>query len=100
MTCKEIAKRISAHLERFERDKTINARSEKRGIPPYFSAFAVGGGRYVRVQYISFQGQSSLTKAEAEAYLAWLDSGRVGRHFEQQKEAQRTAGCVATGGDV
>lgn len=91
MTCREIAQWISRHLERFERDKVINARSEKTGITPYFAAFATASGRYVRVQYISFQGQHALTKAEAEAYLAWLDAGNVGRHFEQQKQARATS---------
>ena len=38
--------------------------------------------------YVSYQGEASLKKAEAEAYLAWLDAGNVGRHYEQQRSAK------------
>ena len=83
-TMKELAAGIDAHLKRFEADPAINA-IERRGgrLSPYYGAGAgYWRGRYLLVQYISYQGPLTLSKAEAEAYLAWLDAGNVGRHYE------------------
>ena len=80
MKLAEIADRINAHLQRFEADPQINKAIHT--LKPYFWAGAGVAGRFVRVGYISFQGGSSLSKADAERYLAWLDAGNVGRHFE------------------
>jgi len=76
----EIASRIGQHLRRFEKDAQINKKDD-RGLSPYWNVFAHRNGRYVQVQYVSYQGHSSLTRAEAEKYLAWLDAGNVGRHY-------------------
>lgn len=80
---REIAARISAHLKRFEADKTINAvdPSRKMAIPPYHQAGAVASGRWVYVRYVSFQGNANLSRSDAERYLAWLDAGNVGTHY-------------------
>lgn len=85
MTFTEIADRINDYLHRFETDPVINAPRDGKpgGLVPYWHAHA----RYTRgpkmyVQYISYQGDSKLSKDEAIAYLAWLDAGNVGRHFE------------------
>lgn len=91
MKLKELAARISAHLRRFEADrKKINAPHDGRegGLRPYYHAEASVAGSYVSVIYISYQHGSHLTKAQAERYLAWLDAGNVGRHFEAFREAR------------
>ena len=80
LTLTELASRIAAHLKRFERDPEIN---EQRGHGrPYYHAGAYRGGSRVMVSYVTYQGRSSLKRDEAERYLAWLDAGNVGRHYE------------------
>ena len=89
MKLAEIAERIHAHLKRFEKDPKINpARASHGNTRAYYCSFASASGRYVYVTYITYQGHSALPKADAEAYLAWLDAGNVGRHYEQQREAK------------
>lgn len=86
----EIAARINVHLKRFESDPAIN---QGEGGQPYFNASAgYFGGRYMYVIYVSYQGRSTLSRADALAYLAWLDAGNVGKHFKQQRESARTDG--------
>lgn len=86
---KDIAARIDAHLKRFERDPVINknTKPDGSGLSDYYQAHAYVGGRWVRVRYISFQGTSSLSRDQAERYLAKLDAGFVGRHFEALRDA-------------
>lgn len=94
MKLDEIANRISAHLSRFEADRDginanrvrTNARGQESRLPPYFNAGAGASGRYVYVRYISYQGVSHITKDEALRYLAWLDAGNVGRHYEALRD--------------
>lgn len=86
-TCKELAEKINAHLKRFEADKTINATSRTYGTRPYYCAGANATTR-VWVWYVSYQGQSSLTKAEAKKYLEWLDAGNVGKHYTALSEGK------------
>lgn len=78
----EIAQRIDAHLKRFEHDPMINERDARIGgvTKLFWKAQSYSNGRRVRVTYISYQHTSSLTKADALTYLAWLDAGNVGRH--------------------
>jgi hypothetical protein len=79
---KKIAEGIDAYLRCFEADPKINVAKEGRNISPYFHAHAwYPGGAYISVVYISFQGISHLKRDEAEAYLAWLEAGNVGRHY-------------------
>ncbi len=89
MNVKDIAARINAHLQRFEADPEVNRyqcptpeQTEGSALRPYYHARAWALGGYVRVTYISYQGSSSLTKANAGKYLAWLDAGHEGRHYE------------------
>jgi hypothetical protein len=93
----ELALKIDAHLKRFERDPKINFgkrydQERKRwvrdpmGLRDYFGANARGDRQRVRVIYIAYQGGSYLPIADAERYLAWLDGGNVGRHFEALRE--------------
>jgi hypothetical protein len=90
----EIADRISAHLARFEADPIINAPAPSRmgsseGLKKYWHSRARQAGAYVGIVYIAYQGASNISKAEALRYLAWLDAGNVGRHYEalRAKEA-------------
>ncbi len=77
----DIATKISAHLKRFESDPKINAVS-KWGTRSYYCAGAWRAGSRVGVRYVSYQGESNLRTADAEKYLAWLDAGNEGRHWE------------------
>ena len=79
---KELAAGIDAHLKRFEADPVINAPSSEYRTRPYYYAYCSSAGGRVYVQYVTYQGSSHLSKAQAEAYLAWLDAGNVGRHYE------------------
>ena len=93
MKLKEIAARIDAHLKRIERDLRLNP-SQKYdrergwvddpsgdGLRRYFNAWAMRTGNRISVVYVSYQGASTLTKAEALRYLEWLDAGNIGKHF-------------------
>lgn len=80
-TVKEIGERIDAHLKRFETDPKINTAGAGLDVS-YYNAGAAGRGRFVYVRYISFQGNSNLSKTNALKYLAWLDAGNVGRHYK------------------
>jgi hypothetical protein len=79
----EIADRICAHLKRFEADPIINKPKEanKMSLTPYYNVSAWDTSKTVYVRYVSFQGEHSLSKKDAEKYLAWLDSGKVGKHW-------------------
>ena len=85
-TLAQIAAQIDTHLKRFERDPKINKVDKKKrsGLHPFYYAGAWAGGRWVYVKYIDFQGSSNLSRAEALAYLAWLDAGNVGQHYEMK----------------
>lgn len=80
----EIARRIDAHLKRFEADPVINAPDPVYRTKPYYCAGAQSGAgaKRVLVYYVTYQGGRRLTRAEAETYLAWLDAGNVGRHWK------------------
>lgn len=89
----ELAQKIDAHLKRFERSPKINPGRrydkdkkkwvpDKMGIRDYYGAWARGDRHRVRVLYVAYQGSSVLSIEDAEKYLAWLDAGHVGRHYE------------------
>lgn len=97
-TLEALAKRISEHLRRFERDPKINVRrrydretgtwrKDPNGTGDYYMANAYSNGRRISVVYVSYQGGSKLTRDEAVAYLAWLDAGNVGKHFKMERGA-------------
>lgn len=83
---KQLATKINAHLQRFEADKTGVNKDDKgdgMGSRPFFNAHATYyGGRFIAITYVSYQGDSQLTQAEAREYLAWLDAGNIGQHFK------------------
>lgn len=90
LTMTELAARINVHLKRFEADPVINApyTYETMKLRHYWHAGAGVSGRRVHVTYISYQGSRGLTRAQAEQYLAWLDAGNVGRHYEAERAAR------------
>lgn len=82
MTLTEIGDRINRHLKRFEADPAINVRDPEYRMSRFYVANAARAGRYVQVTYVTYLGGTNLTRDEAERYLAWLDAGNVGRHYE------------------
>jgi|SRR6267142_1185231 len=95
---RDIAARITAHLQHFERDPKINKNKHydqkqkawvddprRRGVSDYYGAYAYARPRSVSVVYVSYQGSSQLKREQAEAYLAWLDAGNVGTHFKMER---------------
>jgi hypothetical protein len=86
-TLTEIASRIDVHLRRMEHDPAIN--------PPnsgwLYCARAGRSGAFVAVSYKSYHRQSTLTRAEAETYLAWLDSGNSDTHYQAKMPDRKDA---------
>lgn len=80
----EIAERIYAHLKRIEADPKLNLK-QHGGTSAYWCVNTWRGGSRVFVKYVAYQSKSSLTREEALAYLAWLDAGNVGKHWEIKK---------------
>lgn len=91
-TSTEIAERIKAHLKAAEADEGWNwyERETRDGslerTSRFYNARCWRGGRWILVVYVSYQGRTPLTREEAERYLAWLDAGNRGRHFEAFRE--------------
>lgn len=85
----QLAYAINGYLEEFEAmhapGSPVLVPTENKRVE-FFGAGAIsrGNGR-VQITYISYQGESLLTIEEAERYLAWLDKGYIGRHFEALK---------------
>ena len=82
----DIANKIDLYLSRFEQDPAINTVDPKSHCLIYFQARCFVSGSKVRVYYINYQGSLTLTKAEAKAYLRWLDEGNVGKHWTALQE--------------
>ena len=96
----ELAQKIDAYLRRFERSPKINPgkryNQEKKkwvpdpmGLRDYYGASARGDRRRVWIIYITYQGGSYLSIEDAQKYLAWLDAGNVGRHYEAIREGDK-----------
>lgn len=99
MKLQEIAERITPYLKRFEADEDWNkvewesrTHGPQTGSKLYNAHASWPGGRYVAVTYISYQGSRNLTKAEALAYLHWLEAGGKGRHTDMPSEQQGEVG--------
>jgi hypothetical protein len=85
---RELARRIDAHLKRFEADPAINVKGSLYGTRRFYGAHcSYYRGNRISVSYVAYQGTSSMTKMEAKTYLEMLDAGFVGRHFEALREA-------------
>jgi hypothetical protein len=87
----ELASRISAHLRRFEKDPKINPpRPDAGGTHAYYCPGAHAAGAKVAVSYICYQGSGfPMQRAEALAYLRWLDAGNVGTHYKYRSLTNR-----------
>lgn len=82
---RELADRIDVHLKRFEADRNDINRSEDGtswGLRPFYYASASPIGRYVSIHYVTYQGNTCISRDDAIRYLAKLDSGFAGRHWE------------------
>ena len=83
----EIAERIAAHLARFEADaalcETQNIDGPRGRL--YQSPDARKAGSSLYVKYAPCK-DDNITKATALGYLAWLDAGGVGRHWEWERQ--------------
>jgi hypothetical protein len=95
MKLQETAARINVHLKRLEADGRWNRHTwtDRHGTQRtqhrlYNASAGYHGGSRITLIYVSYQGQIHISKAEALAYLAWLDAGGRGSHFEQQSEQQ------------
>jgi hypothetical protein len=83
-TLTEIAARIAAHLRRLESSRTTNP-VNKWKTTKYYYAFARRAGNRVRITYVTHQGGDNVTRDEALAYLAKLDAGFTGKHWEAER---------------
>jgi hypothetical protein len=90
---RDLGEKINVHLQRFQRDPKINPSerydnttktwvSDEHGIRKYYGAKALSDRRRVTIVYVSYQGASFLSIENAQKYLAWLDAGNVGPHYE------------------
>jgi hypothetical protein len=80
-----IAERIAAHLWQFEADPVLRETQNISGprVRLYHQPFAKAAGGRVRIGYVSYHHDDvCIYKGQALAYLAWLDAGNVGRHWE------------------
>jgi hypothetical protein len=86
----DLAKAIAKHLRRFEADPKVNVPKNGGQLRPFYLARAwYPGGRYVGVGYISFQPGTFLDREQAARYLAWLDAGNVGKHWDALQSKDR-----------
>lgn len=85
MKLDEIARKITGYLKKFENDPGINITS-KYGTTRYYQSCAFKCGRFVAIRYVSYHPHSPLSKTDALAYLAWLEAGNVGKHWDIKKD--------------
>ena len=82
MTLQDVADRINAHLVRLAQSQDVNdliRQWGRSGLDPS----AVRSGSRVMVKYARFtRKRDSMSKTAAEAYLAALDAGFTGMHFD------------------
>lgn len=95
-----ISQKIDVHLKRIENDPTLNPSRrldkdqktwvpDERGTRAFYGAGSSGDRYRVWVIYVTYQGGSYMAIEDAEKYLAWLDAGNVGRHFEALREMSK-----------
>lgn len=79
---KDIAAKIDAHLKRMEADPAINRPEVVGRRSPFYRSAACVRGTYVKVTYFDHIESEMLDRGEALRYLAWLDAGNNGKHFD------------------
>ena len=85
----EIAARIAAHLARFEADPALRQTHGIDGprVVRYRKPFVKASGGRVCIRYVDYHNlRACIYKGQALAYLAWLDAGGVGRHWEWERQ--------------
>lgn len=92
VTLSDIAAAINAHLKRMEKDPKINSLRKGQTMRHFWNAGSWASGPRVFVTYVSYQGPSSLTRDEADKYLAYLDDGGTGFHWSAMKPQRRREG--------
>ena len=108
---KTIATRIRIHLERIEAlPKALENHGAEsvvhppnvpyctkgaKSAPLFYRPGAWVAGGWVNVRYVSYQLTYSFRRADAEAYLAWLDAGNVGKHYVSIEALRRENEKVA-----
>ncbi len=85
MTLIELAYRIQVHLRHMAADPRINSVNSD-GLRPFYFPYASRCGSRVEIRYVTYQVSSKLTRENAEAYLAWLDAGNRGCHYDMEKK--------------
>ena len=92
-----LGQKIDAQLKRIEKDPLLNLgrrldkdRKEwvpdEMGVRSFYGARAKGDRHRIWIIYVTYQHGSYISIEDAEKYLAWLDAGHVGRHFEALRE--------------
>jgi hypothetical protein len=75
LTLRQLATAINARLKALE---VAHPALGWKGAGCYYM-----GGARLRITYISRQGGETLSREKANRFLAWLESGFVGRHTEK-----------------
>jgi hypothetical protein len=75
------------HLSRMEESQRLRPHRDQ---PVLYKAYAWRAANRVKVPYKSFWNLSSFTRVEVEAYLAWLDAGNHGTHFDWSRTLPKT----------
>jgi hypothetical protein len=88
MTLRELSARLDAYLKAFEADGLLDLHNA--------GAYYMGGAR-IRLTYRSYEGGTTISRPKAEAYLAWLDAGGIGRHLDRV-QPNRSASTVRLDG--
>jgi len=83
----KIAARIQAHLKRMERDPSANKTSVYE-TSNFYGSSACGTRKGVKIKYVAYQNDWNLPAADAVKYLAWLDAGNNGKHFQMTTEQE------------
>jgi hypothetical protein len=91
MKLTDTALSISRHLQRFANDKSIaeklwtDGNGQDHALTLYWGPVCYRAGSRAKVKYVAYQYESSLTKSEAEEYLAWLNAGNIGTHRDVKR---------------
>ena len=80
----DIAEKLDTHLRRLEFDSEWNI--VPGGRRRLWNTGACSSGNRIFCTYVAYQGGCSLTKKQALAYLAKLNAGFKGRHFEALRD--------------
>ena len=86
---RDIAQGIDDHLKRMENDPDIN--TIIHGMHGFYHPGAYSSSAGVHIKYVVFQGDTRITREQAEAYLAWLNAGNNGTHWSAERSKKEEA---------